>query len=96
MLEKSISADHKKSFGALLTFISQAFDYLSHERLLAKLYAYGFSIPVLRLVYRYLKNKKQSTKIYSPCSCWKKFLSGVPQGSILGPFLTYFYVTYFK
>ena len=51
MLEKWRSAvDNKKTFGVLLTDLSKAFDCLSHELLLAKLHAYGFSIRVLRLV----------------------------------------------
>ena len=55
ILEKSKSAfDKGKSFGALLINLSQAFDCLSHELLLAKLHAYGFSIAALRLIHRYL------------------------------------------
>ena len=55
MLEKWRSAvDNKITFGVLLTDLSKAFDCLSHEILLAKLHAFGFSIPGLRLVYSYL------------------------------------------
>ena len=54
MLEKWKSAlDKGKSFGALLTDLSKAFDCLSHE-LLAKLHAYGFSIAILILIHSYL------------------------------------------
>ena len=49
----------KKKNGVLLTDFSKAFDCLSHELLLAKLHARGFSIPALRLVYNYLRNRKQ-------------------------------------
>ena len=88
MLEKWRSAvDNKKTFGVLLTDLSKAFDCLSHELLLAKLHAYGFSIPALRLVYSYLKNKKQRTKINSAYSCWEEIIYEVPQGSILWPLL---------
>ena len=70
--------------------VDKAFDYLSHELFLAKLHAYGFRIPALRLVYNYLKNRKQRTKINSAYSCWEEIKFGVPQGSILGPLLNIF------
>ena len=67
--------------------MSKAFDCLSHDLLLAKLNAYGFSLPALRLMQSYLSNSKQWTKINSKLSSWEKNLFGVPQGSILGPLL---------
>ena len=55
MLEKWKSAvDKGKSFVSLLIDLSKAFDCLSHEHLLAKLHAYGFSIVSLRLIHSYL------------------------------------------
>ena len=88
MLEKWKSAvDNKKVFGALLTDLSKAFDCLSHDLLIAKLNAYGFSMAALRLVQNYLSNRKQRTKINTEYSSWEEILFGVPQGSILGPLL---------
>ena len=88
MLEKWKSAvDNKRNFGALLTDLSKVFDCLPHDLLLAKLNAYGFSLPALRLVQSYLSNRKQRTKINSEFSSWEEILFGVPQGSILGPLL---------
>ena len=88
MFQKWRSAvDNKKAFGVLLTDLSKAFDCLPHELLLAKLHPYGFSIPALKLVCSYLKNRKQRTKINTAYSCWEEILFGVPQGSILGPLL---------
>ena len=88
MLEKWKSAvDNKGNFGALLTDLTKAFDCLPHDLLLAKLNAYGFSLPALRLVQSYLSNRKQRTKINSEFSSWEEILFGVPQGSILGPLL---------
>ena len=63
MLEKCKSAvDNKKVFGTLLTDLSKAFDCLSHDLLIAKLNAYGFSMVVLTLIQSYLSNRKQRTK----------------------------------
>ena len=88
MLQKWKSAvDKGKSFGVLLTDLSQAFNCLSHELLLAKLHAYGFSIVALRLIHGYLTNTQQRTKINMSFSSWEKIVFGVPQGSMLGPLL---------
>ena len=88
MLEKWKSAtDNKKSFGVLLTDLSEAFDCLSHELLIAKLNAYEFNMLALRFLHSYLKNRMQRTKINSQHSSWEEIMFGVPQGSILGPLL---------
>ena len=76
-----------KIFGALLTDLSKAFDSLSHDLLTAKLNAYGFSLPALKVVHSYLSNRKQRTKFNNAYSSWEEILFGVPQGSILGPIL---------
>ena len=60
MLEKwKLAVDNKRTFGALLTDLSKAFDYLPHDLLVAKLNSYGFSLPALKLVLSYLSNRKQ-------------------------------------
>ena len=88
LIEKLKSATDKgKSFGALLIYLSKAFDCLPHELLIAKLHAYGFSLAALRLVRSYLSNRKQRTKINESYSSWEEILFGVPQGSTLGPLL---------
>ena len=88
MLEKWKSAtDYKKSFGALLTDLSKAFDCLSHDLLIVKLNAYEFNMSVLRFVHSYFKNPMQRTKLNSEYSFWKEIMFGVPQGSILGHLL---------
>ena len=57
--------DKGKVFGALLTDLSKAFDCLDHKLLTAKLNAYGFSLPTLRLINDYLSNRKQRKRIHS-------------------------------
>ena len=73
MLEKLKSAVYKKKIGALPTDLSKAFDCRLNEFLLAKLHAYGFSIPTQRLVYSYLKNRKKQLKKILRIAQGKKF-----------------------
>ena len=67
--------------------LSKAFDCIPHELLIAKMHAYGFEINTLVFFYSYLKNRKQNVTINNTYSIFQVLLSGVPQGSILGPIL---------
>ena len=52
------SVDKGKTFAALLTDLSKAFDCLQHDLIIAKLNAYGFSLSTTRLMQNYLSNRK--------------------------------------
>ena len=94
MLEKwKRSLDRGKVFGALLTDLSKVFDCLNHDLLIAKLNAYGFSLPALKLIHDYLLHKKQRTRINNSYSTWVEIVFGVPQGSILSPLLFSIFLT---
>ena len=82
-----ISLDKGGFAGGILMDLSKAFDTLDHDLLIAKLHAYGFEKNALKLIKSYLCNRKQRTKINHSYSTWSELLSGVPQGSILGPLL---------
>ena len=95
MIEKSKSIiDKGKHFSALLTDLSKSFDCLPHNLFIAKLDAYGFKNDALYLIFNYLNNRKQTVKINSSFSSFQKIISGVPQGSLVGPLFFNIFLTY--
>ena len=67
--------------------LSQAFDTLNLNLLLAKLNAYGFSFNAMKVVQSYLSRRFPRVNLNSNSSKWCKILLVVPQRSNLGPLL---------
>ena len=67
---------------------SKAFDSVSHDIILEKLKVqFGVNGLLLKFIKSYLENRKQRVVINGCFSDINEVLSGVPQGSILGPLL---------
>ena len=79
--------DEKFLVSTVLMGLSKAFDFIPHDLLIAKLHAYVFSLKTVTFIYSYLKRRKQKVKVNNVLSDFLTLLSGVPQGSILGPIL---------
>ena len=67
--------------------LSKAFDSIPHNLLIAKMHAYGFSLDAVTFFYSYLERRKQNMRINNTHCVFQILLSGVPQGSVLGPLL---------
>ena len=85
--EWRLSLDNDYVVGAILMDLSKAFDCIPHDLLIAKLAAYGLDENSLVYIYSYLKRREKCVKINNTYSKFQLILSGVPQGSVLGPIL---------
>ena len=69
--------------GAIIIELSKVFDTLNHKLLFQKLQVCGFDEK--SFIESYFTNRKPSTKIGDSFSKYQRIITGVPQGSILGP-----------
>ena len=72
---------------AVYTDFAKAFDKVSKHVLLYKLKRIGVSGKLFDIIQSYLSNRKQFVRVDGTCSTILDVISGVPEGSILGPLL---------
>jgi hypothetical protein len=66
---------------------AKAFDKVDHKLLLVKLQKYGFSSQLITWIRSFLTDRKQCVVLDGHRSVLASIISGVPQGTVLGPIL---------
>ena len=70
----------------------KAFDKVPRQRLMLKLKSHGMGNSIINWIEQWLTDRKQRVVVDGEVSSLKPVLSGVPQGSVLGPTLLLVYI----
>ena len=86
------SVEKGKQVNAVLLNFSKAFDRVPHQRHLINLKHYGITGTMNRWISNFLTTRTQRVVLEGEFSTTAEVISGVPQGTVLGPLLFLLYV----
>ena len=86
------SIDNREPVDAIYLDMEKAFDTVSHPKLIFKLRQLGFGGYSLRWISRFLCGRTQNVRVQNSNSSPQTVISGIPQGTVLGPLLFLVYV----
>ena len=84
--------DSGKCIDVIYIDFAKAFDMVIHNKLVNKLKYYGIQGELLSWIEQFLSNRKQRVILDNQLSATGDVISGVPQGSVLGPLLFLIYI----
>ena len=84
--------EENKSADVIYLDFAKAFDKVDHGILLRKLISMEFSHNLINWIREFLLNRKQAVIVNGTRSPYHEAISGVPQGTVLGPVLFLIYI----
>ena len=84
--------DHGKQSDIILLDFAKAFDTVPHQRLLLKLNHYGVQGTINKWIQAWLCYREQSVLVEGDKSAPVSVMSGVQQGTVLGPLMFLIYI----
>ena len=84
--------DARKPVDILYLDLAKAFDSVSHEKMLHKLIKIGIGSNVLQWIKSFLTEREHCVRVGSSLSPYETVISGIPQGTIIGPTLFILYI----
>ena len=82
-----MAMDEGANIQSVFLDLSKAYDRVSISGLLSKLSLIGFDYPSLEWFANFLQHRQQCVRLQSITSTFQTPLSGIPQGTVLGPVL---------